>query len=100
MSGEGKYIWGDGRIYIGSYKNDKKHGYGKYLWADGRKYLGFWENGKQNGYGKYISKDENNNDLIQFGFWNKGKRIYWLNNNDFQSSKNDEQLIKVLADNQ
>lgn len=98
MSGEGRYVWGDGRIYIGSYKNDKKHGFGRYNWADGRKYIGFWENGKQNGYGKYISKDENNNTLVQIGFWNKGKRIYWLNNNDLQSLKNDEKLIKVLSE--
>jgi hypothetical protein len=99
MSGEGKYIWGDGRIYIGSYKNDKKHGFGKYMWADGRKYIGFWENGKQNGYGKYISKNEYGDFIMQIGFWNKGKRIYWLNESDITSLKNDENFKKIFAEN-
>ena len=98
MSGEGKYVWGDGRIYIGSYKNDKKHGFGKYSWVDGRKYIGYWENGKQNGYGKYISMLENGKLNIQIGFWNKGKRIYWLNDSDITSLKSDEYIIKILAE--
>jgi len=98
MSGEGKYIWGDGRIYIGSYKNDKKHGFGKYSWANGRKYIGFWENGKQNGYGKYISKNEFGEFITQIGFWNKGKRIYWLNDSDITSLKNDENIKKIFAE--
>ena len=98
MSGEGKYIWGDGRVYVGAYKNDKKHGFGKYSWADGRKYIGYWENGKQNGYGKYICKNDNNIITSQIGFWNKGKRIYWLNDNDKLALKTDEKLIKILAE--
>ena len=85
MHGEGHYIWGDGREYIGSYKNDKKHGFGKYRWADKRKYIGFWENGKQNGYGKYIMA----NGCTQYGIWGKGKRTRWLS----------EEELKNLAQN-
>ena len=40
MHGEGEYTWGDGRMYKGSYLNDKKHGFGEYTWNDGRKYIG------------------------------------------------------------
>lgn len=98
MSGEGKYIWGDGRVYEGSYKNDKKHGFGKYCWVDGRKYIGFWENGKQNGYGKYISFSEKREMTVKIGFWNKGKRIYWLNDSDINNLKEENNLMKVLAE--
>jgi hypothetical protein len=98
MSGEGKYIWGDGRIYIGSYKNDKKHGFGKYKWADGRNYIGYWENGKQNGFGKYITKNNYGEIKIQIGYWEKGKRIYWLNDSDITNLKDDENFKVILAE--
>jgi hypothetical protein len=28
MEGHGKFVWRDGRYYIGQYKNDKKDGFG------------------------------------------------------------------------
>jgi len=46
MDGKGEFIWVDGRVYKGEYKNDKKHGYGEFHWADGRIYKGNWKNGK------------------------------------------------------
>lgn len=45
MHGKGTYKWLDGRVYNGTYKNDKKHGFGVYIWADGRAYLGNWSDG-------------------------------------------------------
>ena len=45
MDGKGKFEWPDGRIYVGEYLEDKKHGYGEFLWPGGeKKYEGFWEN--------------------------------------------------------
>lgn len=46
MHGVGTYKWSDGRVYHGSYVNDKKNGYGVYMWSDGRTYLGQWIDGK------------------------------------------------------
>jgi len=42
MHGQGTYKWPDGRMYHGSYENDKKHGFGVYIWVDGIAYLGEW----------------------------------------------------------
>ena len=46
MSYFGVYQWGDGRIYVGCYHEDKKHGYGIYTWPDKKIYGGHWYNGK------------------------------------------------------
>ena len=46
MHGHGVYKWGDGRIFMGSYIDDRKSGTGIYLWADGRAYNGEWSQGK------------------------------------------------------
>lgn len=40
MDGQGEFRWPDERKYIGSYVEDKKHGYGEFEWPDGRKYKG------------------------------------------------------------
>lgn len=32
MHGHGKFTWHDGRVYIGSYVNDKKQGKGVFSW--------------------------------------------------------------------
>ena len=45
MHGEGLYKWPDGRVFRGTYMNDKKHGKGVFTWKDGRKYKGFWVDG-------------------------------------------------------
>ena len=46
MHGNGVYKWGDGRIFMGAYLDDRKSGMGCYLWADGRAYHGEWLAGK------------------------------------------------------
>jgi len=46
MNGQGSCKWQDGRLYVGTYINDKKHGTGTYVWADGRAYIGGWKDGK------------------------------------------------------
>ena len=54
---------------------DKKEGIGKYLWNDGRIYLGFWKGNKQSGLGRYININENKD---KFGVWVDGKRAKWI----------------------
>lgn len=54
MHGVGLFQWSDGRVYIGEYIDDKKHGKGVFEWyyiyiinrPDGRKYIGYWSEGK------------------------------------------------------
>lgn len=40
ISGEGTYRWADGKIYKGSWLNNKMHGPGHLVWADGKEYIG------------------------------------------------------------
>ena len=49
MHGKGKFKWPDGRVYEGSYVEDKKEGYGLVSWPDGRVYEGMWKDGRQHG---------------------------------------------------
>ena len=45
-NGYGTYIWADGAIYVGEFKDNKRHGLGTYIWADGTKYVGEFKDGK------------------------------------------------------
>ena len=38
MHGKGTMTLPDGRMYQGSYVNDKKNGFGTYSWPDGKRY--------------------------------------------------------------
>ena len=76
MSGMGIYIYTDGVVYEGYFKDDKKYGYGVYYWVDGRSYEGFWCNGKQHGLGIYKDPGKCK---IKFGIWEHGKRLKWYN---------------------
>ena len=42
--------WKDGTIYMGDFKNNKKHGIGIYRWNDGTIYYGEWKNNNMDGY--------------------------------------------------
>ena len=37
---KGTFLWPDGRLYVGEWKDNMMHGYGTYTWPDGRKYEG------------------------------------------------------------
>jgi len=54
MNGQGISSWANKMKYIGSYVDDKKHGYGEFFWPDGRYYKGDWLKGKQHGLGVYL----------------------------------------------
>ena len=59
MHGFGKFIFADGKMYEGYYKNDKKHGFGVFTWSGSptqRRYEGWWTEGKQDGYGVIIEQ--------------------------------------------
>ena len=44
--GQGTYTTANGSKYVGEYKDDKMHGQGTITLADGRVLEGIWENGK------------------------------------------------------
>jgi len=46
MHGQGTLQWADGKLYEGTFKNDKREGHGKFTWKDGRIYDGEWKDGK------------------------------------------------------
>jgi len=50
MHGEGIFDWQDGRLYVGGYKNDVKHGHeGLYRFSNGKILYGSWEDGNFQG---------------------------------------------------
>ena len=54
----GKYIWEDGKYYIGQWKNDLFHGKGTMYYSNGKiKYEGDWINDAEEGNGKYICEN-------------------------------------------
>ena len=70
MEGKGKYIYADGEVYEGNYKNGLKHGFGKIFYTNATQYQGTFKNGYADGEGKYI---EGNN--IRVVYYKDGKII-------------------------
>ena len=60
-------------LQAGFYNMDKKEGYGEFLWPDGRMYKGQWKNGKQEGDGIFIAPDGQQ----RSGVWKEGNKIDW-----------------------
>ena len=55
---KGKYIWEDGKYYLGEFKNNKPNGKGIKYYKNGKiMYEGSFINGKYDGIGKYIYKE-------------------------------------------
>lgn len=79
MHGEGYFEWENGKLYKGSYKDDKKHGYGILIQPNGKSYKGNWANGFPHGKG-YIKN--NSNSVERCGEWKNGKRMKWLEENE------------------
>ena len=86
MHGYGVFFWADGRSYKGYYEADKKHGYGIYSGKNNLRYEGKFKKGKQYGMGRII----NEKGEIQLGLYLKGKKLKYLNENDFKDD------IKIL----
>ena len=58
--GKFKFEYKGGSVYVGEYKNGRKHGYGIYKWIDEDKYSGEWKNGQLNGQGTNVWKKSGN----------------------------------------
>eukprot|EP00035_Acanthoeca_spectabilis_P037193 m.43981 g.43981 ORF g.43981 m.43981 type:complete len:151 (+) comp8486_c0_seq2:85-537(+) len=67
-TGEGRYIWADGSMYIGQWKKNRFHGIGTLAYADGGEYKGNWLNDRKHGHGKMSFA---NSDVYE-GDWKDG----------------------------
>ena len=68
----GKFIWDDGKYYVGEFKNNLPNGLGKKYYSNGYiLYQGYFINGKFDGKGKYVY----NNGNCFIGKYQNGLRI-------------------------
>lgn len=67
MNGKGLNKYKDGSTYEGNYKNGLKHGLGKYTWPNGKVFYGSWLNNKLHGNGYYLLDNEKFNITFRFG---------------------------------
>ena len=68
--GQGTMTYGDGSIYVGSYKYGKKHFEGTMTWASGAKYVGNWNQGKKHWDGTFTDVSGN----VYVGEFDEDKR--------------------------
>ena len=52
-NGVGLYIWSDGRVYEGGWKDGKCHGYGRMIFKNGNWYQGEMKEDKKDGFGTF-----------------------------------------------
>jgi hypothetical protein len=57
--GEGTYIYEDGSMYVGSWKNGKLNGFGRRTFSNGSVYSGGFVSNKKHGQGVFTSADGN-----------------------------------------
>ena len=63
--GCGYYIWFDGSIYVGYWKNDLSNRRGRMIYADGHIYDGYLKDGQVHEFGEYT----HNNGVLFEGYW-------------------------------
>eukprot|EP00088_Acartia_fossae_P043016 TRINITY_DN4524_c0_g1_i12.p2 TRINITY_DN4524_c0_g1~~TRINITY_DN4524_c0_g1_i12.p2 ORF type:complete len:141 (-),score=12.95 TRINITY_DN4524_c0_g1_i12:107-472(-) len=76
--GSGVETYSDGNFYRGQFVDGKRHGYGTMVWNSTQYYSGEYEEGMQNGYGTLVMPD---------GKICKG---YWFNNKLKNCPRNDK----------
>lgn len=52
-----EFVFENGAVYKGQWKETYRHGYGVQIWPDGAKYEGYWKNNKAHGLGKFWHAD-------------------------------------------
>ena len=57
LNGQGIFTYSDGRKYVGEFKDNKIDGQGTLTFPDGRKYVGEWKDNKQDGQGTFTFPD-------------------------------------------
>ena len=80
----------DGRVYKGSFIEDKFEGQGVMTWPSGKVYDGNWQASLQHGEGLYTDQDKN----IKKGLWNNGKLIKWFAKDDYNQGLSDQPAVQ------
>lgn len=97
MNGYGIFLWKDGRVYKGYYKEDKKHDFGMYYKPDGKCYEGHWINGLHQSLGRYTKKEG----VVKLGIWNSNNLEEEYDcSTDFYLMKNQEIEELIYITNQ
>ncbi|MGF1532895.1 MAG: hypothetical protein ACFCUI_04280 [Bernardetiaceae bacterium] len=68
--GSGKYRWHNGHVYVGDFAHGKRNGTGTYTFDTGEKYIGGWKDDLRHGHGALYTKDGT---LIVRGDWKEDK---------------------------
>ena len=69
-SGKGRYVWANGDVYEGEWKNDMPDGEGLLTLKDGSRYRGQFVKGKEEGKGVLVDKDG----IRYEGFFKQGRK--------------------------
>jgi hypothetical protein len=64
-SGNGQYLWADGRQYQGEWQNDARHGQGQFHYPNGDYFHGTFSHGMRHGHGRFEFHDGS---LFEGGF--------------------------------
>lgn len=106
QNGWGTYIYPDGSLYIGEFKNNKREGQGTLIYRRGTKYKGTHANNARNGFGTYYYPNGNKYE----GGWKNNRKsgeakmftgghldFIGVYKNNILKSKIDKEAIKELA---
>ncbi|MDH5655602.1 MAG: hypothetical protein OEZ34_06820 [Spirochaetia bacterium] len=78
VEGTGVFVYEDGDVYGGSFRNAKRYGRGEIIYKNGSKFTGFFVNDLKNGNGKY---EFSNGDIYEGNFNDgrpEGEGIYYF----------------------
>ena len=71
IAGQGVYVFPDGNVYSGDFKNGKRHGFGECYFAGGAHYKGRWQNDMPDGNGTMTEADGKQ----KTGLWSRGALV-------------------------
>ena len=92
--GHGRFVWENGNIYDGLWKEGKQDGNGNFTFENGDKYKGHYTEGKRSGYGTYTWKSGN----YYVGSWKEDKmsgkgKFHWAKDGGtYEGMFNEDQI--------
>ena len=75
MHGVGTEAFDDGKVFMGSFRNGRKHGDGLMTYPNQKQYRGGWLRNKKHGVGVEINRKANSQ---RTGEWRRGKWVRWI----------------------
>lgn len=90
MDGKGIYVYPNGAIYIGEFKNGEIHGVGVCYYPDGSKYQGEWVFRQPEGTGTKTYPDGN----VRTGLWKQGQPVNKTGEIEFEWQTSELSLVQ------